>query len=288
MAIPRLFSCLLVVLLGAAAGAEPPATQPAGDGYPYRIIRETRTDPPQRIFVAKIDLTDPRIGVRVVPAGADPDGDGPWQTTLMPTSQIAQREQFDLAVNASFFSIKETLDDQGKKIGYRPGVWASAIGRTVTDGQIWSSGRPDWPVLWIDANDRARITMPSEVTAPAKQVVAGNAWIVRNGENQVPKEGMMTKRHPRTAVGVDREGKTLVILSVDGRRPVSAVGMTGDELFAELVKHDVWNAINLDGGGSTTLVERNRADGRYDILNTPSDGRERAVANAIGVTVKEK
>lgn len=296
MPIPRLFSCVLAacLLAGLPARAEPPTTQPAatqpaaGDGLPYRVIRETRADPPHCIFVVKIDLSDPRVGVRVVPGGPDPDGEGRWQTTLMPVSEIAQRERFDLAVNASFFSIKETLDEQGKKIGYRPGVWASAVGRTVSDGQAWSSDRPDWPVLWIDQQDRARITMPAEIEGRARQVVAGNAWILRKGENQVPKEGMMTQRHPRTAVGVDRAGKTLVILSVDGRRPGVAIGMTGEELCLELQKHNVWDAVNLDGGGSTTLVERNRDDGRYQILNTPSDGRERPVANAIGVTVKEE
>lgn len=274
------FTCLAV-----SASAEPSATQPSDEhSYPYRIIRETRDDPPQRIFIAKIDLTSPQVQVRVVPGGDDPDGQGPWQTTLLPTSEIARRENFDLAVNASFFSVREETDEDGKKLGYRRGVWASAVGRTVTDGQVWSSGRMDWPVFWIDKSGKAHITMPAEVRSPA-QVVAGNAWIIRDGQDAVPTEGMMTVRHPRTAVGIDREGKTLVIFTVDGRRPLSAVGMTGAEMRDELLKHGVHHAINLDGGGSTTLVQRNRNDGAFDIVNTPSDGRERPVANVLGVSV---
>ena len=97
---------------------------------------------------------------------------------------------------------------------------------------------------------------------------------------------MMTKRHPRTVVGIDRAGKTLTILSVDGRQIGAAAGMTGDELRAELEKLGVWTAINLDGGGSTTVVQRDRTEGDYDVLNRPSEGKERPVASVVGVTVK--
>ena len=58
------------------------------------IFSETRTNPPTRLFVAEIDLTQPRVHLRVSPGGADPDGDGKWQTTLMQPTRIAQRETF--------------------------------------------------------------------------------------------------------------------------------------------------------------------------------------------------
>jgi exopolysaccharide biosynthesis protein len=79
----------------------------------------------------------------------------------------------------------------------------------------------------------------------------------------------------------------MTILSVDGRQIGAAAGMTGEELRAELEKLGVWTAINLDGGGSTTLVVRDRKEGDWDVLNRPSDGKERPVATVVGVMVKE-
>ena len=58
----------------------------------------------------EIDLSDPHVSVRVSPGGPDPDGEGKFQTTLMPTSAIAQRERFDLAVNGDFFQAQKSND----------------------------------------------------------------------------------------------------------------------------------------------------------------------------------
>jgi len=65
---------------------------------------ETRTEPPTRMFVAVIDLKNPKVHLRVVAGGADPDGSGKWETTLMTPTEIAAREHFDLVVNGDFFA----------------------------------------------------------------------------------------------------------------------------------------------------------------------------------------
>src|SRR5436190_9852851 len=100
----RLFACICGLLLsfcGVARG-EFPTSQP----YPgITYAHEARTDPPQSVFVVTVDLADPNVSVRVAPGGDDPDGPGEWQTTLMPVRDIAQREGFDVAVNASYFAI---------------------------------------------------------------------------------------------------------------------------------------------------------------------------------------
>lgn len=276
----------LVVMLAAGVRAEPPTSQPASfNGEPYRIMSYQSADPPKRIWILQVDLNNPKTKVRVSPAGPDPDADGPWQTTLMPASKVAEREGFDVAVNASFFSAKNTKDAEGKASGYKEGIWASAVGWTMTDGKRWSDGKDEWPVLWIDSSNRAHITSTKEVSKDAQQIVAGNAFVMKAGESLVPDKGMMIVRHPRTAVGVDKTGKLLTILTVDGRQPGKSVGMTGQEILDEMKKYDVTTAMNLDGGGSTTLVERDKSDGKLKVLNTPSDGRERAVADVIGVSV---
>jgi hypothetical protein len=63
-------------------------------------------------------------------------------------------------------------------------------------------------------------------------------------------------RNPRTAVGLSRDRRHLLLVTVDGRRPGWSVGMSLAELTALLQGLGAWEALNLDGGGSTTLVVR--------------------------------
>ena len=61
--------------------------------------------------------------------------------------------------------------------------------------------------------------------------------------------------------------------------------MTGPELGAEMIMLGCFEAINLDGGGSTTLVMRNSDTGALQVINKPSDHRERAVADVVGISI---
>jgi exopolysaccharide biosynthesis protein len=62
--------------------------------------------------------------------------------------------------------------------------------------------------------------------------------------------------------------------------------MTGTEMGREMQRLGCVNAINLDGGGSTTLVIREPDSGEEKVINRPSDGHERSVADVLGVTVQ--
>ena len=87
----------------------------------------------------------------------------------------------------------------------------------------------------------------------------------------------MRARHPRTAMGITRDRRTFILLSVDGRSTRSA-GMYGTELARLMDLLGAWQAFNLDGGGSTTFWQRGPG-----VLNRPSDGAERPVANHWGI-----
>ena len=89
----------------------------------------------------------------------------------------------------------------------------------------------------------------------------------------------MFERHPRTAIGWSKDWFFLVV--VDGRQPELSDGMTIDELSTYLVKLGCNEALNLDGGGSSTLWY----DG--DVRNSPCDHYERTIANSL-VVVREK
>ncbi|MFH2032379.1 MAG: phosphodiester glycosidase family protein [Bacteroidota bacterium] len=91
-----------------------------------------------------------------------------------------------------------------------------------------------------------------------------------------------TARHPRTAVGYNQDKTKLFLVTVDGRQTTS-VGMSLPELADFMLSIGCYTAVNLDGGGSTTMVVRNK------IVNSPSDpGGERRVANSLMVVAKVK
>jgi hypothetical protein len=90
-------------------------------------------------------------------------------------------------------------------------------------------------------------------------------------------------RHPRTAVGIAAGGRRVLLVTVDGRQRPYSDGMTLRELADFLLQVGVPTALNLDGGGSTTMVVR-QPGGALRIANRPSDQEgERPVANALAV-----
>ncbi len=112
--------------------------------------------------------------------------------------------------------------------------------------------------------------------------VSGGPRLLRGGRISVEREeegqrpGFDTERHPRTAVGYSGDGRYLILTVVDGRRPGYSRGMDLFELAALMREFGCSEALNLDGGGSSTMVIRG------EVVNRPSDPNgARAVANAL-------
>ena len=112
--------------------------------------------------------------------------------------------------------------------------------------------------------------------------VSGSAVLVQDGKIPPKFSYDIAGRHPRTAVGSTSNGKVLLLVTVDGRQEGS-IGMTQMEFAKLLLSLGAYNAINLDGGGSTTMVTRETGTTNVKIVNNPSDSLPRAVTNAIGV-----
>lgn len=129
-------------------------------------------------------------------------------------------------------------------------------------------------------------------TAPADwsradDIIGGAGLLLRGGravaqwkEERLAANGFVDARHPRTLIGRDREGDTWLVV-VDGRQPGHSAGMTLDELTAFTRRLGLVDALNLDGGGSTTMVVKGK------IVNRPSDPiGPRPVSDAIVVLSK--
>ncbi len=248
------------------------------------IHSETRTNPPTRLFVAEVDLTNPKLHLRVAPGGPDPDGAGKWETTLMLPTKIADREKFDLVINGDFFIARGVNDGEGTNAAFRAEQWAYTEGPAMTDGKTWSIGTNARPSLVVYTNGTVGIETLLRPAADDYEVVGGNVMLVQDGAAVAHLNKI---RHPRTVVGLNAAKTRLIVMIVDGRKPGIAIGMNYDELAAEMLRLGCHDAVNLDGGGSSVLAVRDAATGEMKILNEPTDGRERAVADVLGISVNQ-
>jgi hypothetical protein len=128
-----------------------------------------------------------------------------------------------------------------------------------------------------------RAKTPTAAYPSLALLIGGWPRILRNGENiagrSASDEATLSRnaevRHPRSAVGFSRDSSTLILATVDGRQATSA-GMTIVELAALMREFGAWDALNFDGGGSTTMVIQGR------VVNSPADPTgEREIANGL-------
>lgn len=164
-----------------------------------------------------------------------------------------------------------------------------------SDGFVLSAagGAADWLRRHLAPGARVRLSLDflpadggdRQAWARAAHVIGGGPQLIRDGRVEITaaregfdERGFTNARHPRTAVARDRAGRIL-LLTVDGRQPEVSVGMTLAELARLLLEFDAVEAINLDGGGSTTMVVRGK------VVNRPSDREgERPVSDALLIT----
>jgi exopolysaccharide biosynthesis protein len=121
-----------------------------------------------------------------------------------------------------------------------------------------------------------------------KQLVGGWPRLVKDGKNLMSIndsfEGNLPRfsndRHPRTGIGFSKDSSTVYFITVDGRQQTSR-GMTLLEFADLMINEGTYQGLNLDGGGSTTMVINNK------VVNNPSDKTgERKVGNCIMVIKK--
>ncbi len=130
--------------------------------------------------------------------------------------------------------------------------------------------------------DRVELIMN---TTPNKEeikfAIGGGSRILTNGKvtnSNISDSG----RHPRTGIGVNKDNSEIILVTVDGRSS-NSIGMT-QKTFAYLMsKLGAYNALNLDGGGSTTMAVKKPNTEKAVLTNRPSDGGQRKVVNSVGV-----
>lgn len=120
-------------------------------------------------------------------------------------------------------------------------------------------------------------TLQDTTQVPAKQMVTGNALVLKNGELTIrnTNETYNSQLYPRTGIGMSQDGKTLYLITID--KGNGSIGASTATMCGILNSCGAWNATSMDGGGSAQMMLRG------NIVNNPSDGSERAVANCFVV-----
>jgi len=201
-------------------------------------------------------------------------------SSLYTTSQYAENHEAIAAVNGSFFDM-----DKGGSVTYFEKN-DSVISRTRSPGQRWAVA---------DSIINGAIILGKEQTlkieyANADQfyeksdkeafvMVSGPLLIKDSIPQRLPDMSFTYRRHPRTSVGITRE--SIIFITIDGRSEQSA-GMSLYETQEYLLGLGCTDALNLDGGGSTSMWIKEKG-----IVNIPSDTTgERPVANALLILKK--
>ncbi len=110
--------------------------------------------------------------------------------------------------------------------------------------------------------------------------ISGNVQLAKDGA--VPADVPDADLAPRTAIGFDADGSRMILLTVDGRATGSR-GLSLKEMGQLMIGLGSDDALNLDGGGSSTMLARTPGDAAPGVVNDPSDGGERLVPNGLGL-----
>ena len=252
-------------------------TQPfPGVRYVHRHVSEPREID---MHILIVDLNQP--GVRIVTTG--PNGDRPGETDLETTRAFVKRSQAQLGINSGFFSRMADERRLGvadlSSLAVSDGVNVSDWGTWIKDAVNTSADNTVTFVSRAKDDTTRYMTMPKVALYNA---MAGNARLLRDGVVLPGKGGDAT--YPQTAVGHTADHRLILFVS-DGRQPGFSEGMTYEEVAVVLKEFGAVDAIAFDGGGSATMVMAANKDGEPRVLNRPSDGKERAVGNNLGVLI---
>ena len=148
-------------------------------------------------------------------------------------------------------------------------------GPVIKDGQIVTNGDSDRAFFGVDKTGEPVIgdfRHEPWLKGNMKEAVAGLQRILKNGElgDVWPGERFCSDRHPRTAVGITAD-KDVIVMVIDGRLPGHSHGMTLYDIAVEMKALGAVNAINLDGGGSSTFLVKGEEG--FKIRNFPVDAR---------------
>ncbi|MCR2805113.1 phosphodiester glycosidase family protein [Paenibacillus soyae] len=198
-------------------------------------------------------------------------------TTDYYTSTMTSNEGDEVVLDILSGDVKHGAPMQLKVAEVRAGQGNSPLnaGQVV----LSASGGMRAVLAGLEAGDEvtAEFTLSGE-WSDVQVAIGGMGPLIKDGivQTGVGPAGV----HPRTAIGTKADG-TIVLFEIDGRQPGFSEGVETHELAAIMADLGVVNAMNLDGGGSSTLAAKLPGGTAFQVMNSPSDGGERKTGNSL-------
>ena len=243
--------------------------------------RDVRSEPrPIILHIITIDLN--LADVRFAVTAGDQNEGGAFHAPS--TSDFLKAYGVQIAINGDFF---ETVSEEWPWDRY-PGTGdlIYATGLSSAEGVIYGTGHRRFRTFYMSEDQTPSFEPPPD--GDIYNAISGNVIFLADGEYTKLRGDFHNERHPRTAVALNQNEDFLILVVVDGSQPRYSEGMTLKELADVMIEYGGYTALNLDGGGSSTMVIEDE-DGNPIILNSPIadrfPGRERPVANHLGIYV---
>ncbi len=202
-------------------------------------------DSTHQIFILKVDLQAKGIKPFVNP-----------KEKGMTTSKFASKYGVQVAINTAFFN------------------GSGALGFQKSNGTVY--GTDGYHAIGFDQNNKYYQGDTDAIHDLMYNATSGSPVLIKDGVKQsFSSDSFQTSKHPRTAVGADKTGRYFYMVVVDGRR-TKRQGMSTSTLADCLIALGAYNGVNMDGGGSSTMVVGGK------VKNSPSDGSERSVRTHLG------
>lgn len=280
--------------------------------HPYQgitYINRTETAPRTlNMHIVKVDLTAPGISFKLTQTG------GTRETIRQTTLDFLNQQHAQVAINSHFFLPFPSSDTNATLVGLAASdgvVYSPFEPQPVGSGYTNQSYAILFyaPALNIDFANHATIVHRDPGFPDNKHVLepvtlwtalAGSAQIVTSGVKTIPtysgspnglnalngysdSNSWYALLRARTAIGLTADNQTLILFTVD--QAGGSGGMSGSEVADTLINdYQVYNALNLDGGGSTTLAMQDPVTHTGDIVNESSDNPQgRAVGSNLAV-----
>jgi exopolysaccharide biosynthesis protein len=242
-------------------------------------LRKDITAPrPNVVHVMAIDLQTAKLEFLVTPS--------PNTSNILcsrVTSKFLEEFKVQVAINGGYYSYVDASVDP---VTYCPngGIPVRVSDYAASRGKIYSPQKTAQPTIYFGARNQVNVNLAD-----------GSVFNAVSGDRVIVDKGVLVKNlaanaaNPRTAIGISRNARWLTLMVVDGRQTGYSEGVTFPELAELLISYGAYTGVNMDGGGSSTMVIKG-FDGKARVLNSPIDmaipGRERAVANHLGLLVK--
>ncbi len=232
----------------------------------------------QQVLCLRVDLTNPEIKLFSTPKCSDCSAD----TRAENTSRFLERNDLQVAVNGGFYS------SSGGLVNIPLGTPENVFGLAISEGVVVSpADSSEHRATLLFTSNNIPTFLPNSASPDITGIhtaISGNRTLLIDGANaNTPNPG---DRDPRTGFGLSQDRRYLYLLTVDGRQNTWSMGADWYETGEWLRRFGAWDAINVDGGGSTTMV---LADTNCAALRTnrssfvASSGVERVVGHNFGV-----